>query len=260
MKTAVFASCLTDRQWAMIQRFLPKASKRGRPRTCLRHILDALCYLTKTGCQWRQMPRNFPPWQTVYHVFRRWKREGLWLELNARIRALVRNAAGKDCRPSAGVLDSQSVKSSAHGGAVGYDAGKKIKGRKRHLLVDTLGMVLAVQVTPASTPERQGGLAVLATVLGWLRWFKKLWVDGGYSGEDFAQKARQHRPALVVEVVKRNEVAHGFEILPKRWIVERTFAWLMQNRRLVRDHETTTSSAEAFVHVAMIRLMLNRLA
>jgi transposase len=137
-----------------------------------------------------------------FHVFRRWSKDGTWRSLRAAVR---------------------------------YDAGKKIKGRKRHLLVDTLGMVLAVQVTPASTPERVGGLAVLATVLGWLTWFKKLWVDGGYTGDDFAQAAREHRPNLVVEVVRRSDQAQGFEVLPKRWIVERTFGWLMRHRRLVRD-------------------------
>jgi putative transposase len=238
----------------------PKPSKKGRPRTCLRWVLDAIFSHCKTGAQWRERPKNFPPWQTVYPVFRRWTKDGTWAVINARLRARVRHAAGKNCQPSAGVLDRQSVKSSPHGGLVGYDAAKKIKGRQRHLLVDTLGMVLAVKVTPASTPERVGGLAVLATVLCWLRWFKKRWVDGGYTGEDFAQKARELRPALGVEVVKRHEVATGFVVLPQRWIVERTFAWLMQNRRLVRDHETTEYRAEAFVYLAMIRLMLNRLA
>ena len=143
---------------------------------------------------------------------------------------------------------------------MGYDAGKKIKGRKRHLLVDTLGLVLGVAVTPASTPERAGGLALLATVLGWLKWFKRLWVDGGYTGEDFAEQARAHRPKLVVEVVKRSDLAQGFEELPHRWIVERTFAWLGINRRMSKDVERFAQTSLAFIQAAMIKLMARRLA
>lgn len=260
MKDACYDTDLTDAQWHLFQPHLPKAARRGRPRTDLRRILNAALYVVKSGCPWRLLPKTFPPWQTVYHVFRRWCRDGTWEYLHARLRALVRAAAGKDCRPTAGILDSQSVKSDPHGGAVGYDAGKKIRGRKRHLLVDTLGLVLGVAVTPASTPERAGGLALLALVLGWLKWFRLLWVDGGYSGEDFAEQARQHRPKLVVEVVKRSDTAAGFEVLPKRWLVERTFGWLMRHRRLVRDYERTETSAEAWIYVAMIRIMLRRLA
>ena len=157
-------------------------------------------------------------------------------------------------------MDSQSVKSAGHGGRVGYDAAKRIKGRKRHLLVDTLGLVLGVAVSPASTTERDGAQMVLGRVLGWFTWLRILWVDGGYTGETFAQWVRALRPKLKVEVVKRSDTTVGFKVLPRRWVVERTFGWLMRQRRLVRDYETTETSAEAWIHIAMIRIQLRRLA
>jgi len=176
------------------------------------------------------------------------------------LRILVRKAAGKRSQPTAAVLDSQSVKSAGHGGEVGYDAGKRIKGRKRHLLVDTLGLVLGVVVTPASTTERDGGKAVLSLVLGWFTCLRLLWVDGGYAGTKFANWVKTLRPKLEVEVVKRSDDVHGFKVLPYRWVVERTFGWLLHHRRLVRDYETTITSAEAMVYIAMIRIQLRRLA
>jgi putative transposase len=260
MKIATFHTSLTDAQWAFLKPLLPKAKKRGRPPTDRRRILEALFYVVKSGCQWRLLPHSFPPWKTVYHIFRQWSRDHTWEALNARLRAHVRKAQGKRCRPTAAILDSQSVKSDGHGGAVGYDGAKQIKGRKRHLLVDTLGLVLGVLVTPASTPERAGAQALLAPLLGWFTWLKQLWVDGGYSGPAFAQWVRDLRPKLAVEVVRRSDDVQGFEVLPRRWVVERTFGWLMRQRRLVRDYETTATSAEAWVYIAMIRIQLRRLA
>jgi transposase len=250
MQIAVYDSSLTDAQWAFLQPMLPQPNKRGRPPTDRRRIIDAILYLIKGGIQWRLLPADFPPWKTVYHVFRQWTLDYTWESLNARLRAHVRQTQGKRCRPTAAILDSQSVKSDGHGGAVGYDAAKRIKGRKRHLLVDT----------PASTPERDGAQTLLQGVLGWFTWLRRLWVDGGYSGEAFAQWVQGIRPKLAVEVVKRSDAARGFQVLPRRWVVERTFGWLMRQRRLVRDYETTETSAAAWVYIAMIRIQLRRLA
>ena len=260
MKTAIYDSNVTDAQWALLQPLLPKPKKLGRPPTDRRRIIDAILYVVKGGIQWRLLPIDFPPWKTVYHIFRKWTLDRIWEGLNTCLRGGVRQGAGKRSRPTAAILDSQSVKSDAHGGATGYDAAKRIKGRKRHLLVDTLGMVLGVLITPASTPERAGAQALLQRVLGCLYWLRMLWVDSGYSGPAFAQWVKSIRPKLEVEEVKRSGQARGFAVLPRRWVVERTFGWLMRQRRLVRDYETTESSAEAWIYIAMIRIQLRRLA
>ena len=260
MKNASFDTDLTDAQWDYRKPMLAKPKKFGRPPTDRRVVLNAIFYVVKGGIAWRLLPQNFPPWKTVYHIFRAWSLDGTWAALNDALRACVRVDEGRDTQPSAGILDSQSVKSDGHGGAVGYDAGKKIKGRKRHLLVDTLGLVLGVIVTPADCPEREGAQQVLQQVGGWFKRLRKLWVDGGYTGEPFAQWVRAQWPKLEVEVVKRSDAATGFEVLPRRWIVERTFGWLMRHRRLVRDYERTEASAEAWIHLAMIRIQLRRLA
>ncbi len=260
MKTAFYPSSLTDAQWALIEPMLPKRSKRGRPPTDRRLIIDAILYIITGGIQWRMLPAEFPPYKTVFHVFRKWTLDNTWEGLNARLRAHVREAHGKRSRPTAAILDSQSVKSDPHGGSVGYDAGKRIKGRKRHLLVDTLGLLLGVEVTKASVAERQGAQILLDRVLGWFDWLRLMWVDGGYTGDAFANWVRERRPKLKVEVVKRSDDTAGFKVLPRRWVVERTFGWLMRNRRLVRDYEMTESSAQAWIYIAMIRIQVRRLA
>jgi putative transposase len=206
------------------------------------------------------LPTDFPPWKTVYHSFRQWTLNHQWAVLNDALRTLVRRTHDKRSRPTAAILDSQSVKSAGHGGPVGYDAGKRIKGRQRHLLVDTLGWVLGVVVTPANTTERAGAQLLLGRVLGWFTWLRLLWVDGGYTGEAFAQWVKELRPKLAVEVIKRSDTNKGFKILARRWVVERTFAWLMHRRRLGRDYESTESSAVAWIYIAMIRIQLRPLA
>lgn len=260
MKIARYDTCLTNAQWAFLKPLLPALSRRGRPSTDRRRVINAILYITKGRIQWRLLPHDFPSWKTVYHVFRKWIREGVWECLNDSLREKVRQAAGRNTHPTAAVLDSQSVKSDSHGGAVGYDAGKRIKGRKRHLLVDTLGLLLGIELTPASTPERAGAQTLLQRVLKGFAGLALMWVDGGYTGENFADWVRGIAPGLEVEVVKRSDDIKGFKLLPRRWVVERTFGWLMRHRRLVRDYEASDTSAQAFAYIAMIRIQLRRLA
>jgi len=251
---------LTDAQWQLIQPHLPPPKKRGRPPTDRRHLFNAILYFVRAGCPWRLLPADFGPWQTVYHYYHTWQRAGRWTELHDRLRTQVRAAAGKDRRPTAAILDSQTVRSADHPGETGFDAAKKTKGRKRHLVVDTLGLLLAVCVTPASTPERAGARQLLAVALRWLSGLRRLWVDNGYCGPEFAAWVRTQRRQLTVEVVSRTAGQRGFAVLPKRWIVERTFGWLMKQRRLVRDYEVKPEHAEAWIYIAMIGIMVRRLA
>lgn len=260
MQIAFYDTDLTDAQWKLLQPMLPARKKRGRPPTDARRFINAIVYILKGGIRWRLLPAGFPPWQTVYHTFRRWITDNTWQSIHDRLRAMVRNAAGKDCRPTAAILDSQSIKSDPHGGIVGYDAAKRINGRKRHLLVDTQGMLLGVAVTAADVPERDGARTLLERVLQWFKWLRLMSVDSGYTGPDFAQWVQTIRPKLEVQVVKRSDDIKGFKELPRRWVIERTFGWFMRQRRLVRDYEITESSATAWIDIAMIRIQLRRLA
>lgn len=257
MKIAQYQTCLSDFQWLTVKPLLPVASKRGRPRTCQRQLINAILYTLKSGCPWRMLPVNFPPWKTVYHHFRLWSLSGVFEKINGHLRRILRTFSGRKKQPTAGIIDSQTVRSDPHGGEVGYDAAKKTKGRKRFVCVDTLGWLLGVFITPANTTERCGAKELLQPVLCRHR-LKKIWADGGFSGPEFSDWVAGLSPSTSVEIIKRISAEPGFHILPRRWVVERTFAWLVQHRRLVRDYERSVHSARAWVFLAMIRIMLNQ--
>lgn len=255
-----YTSDVTDSEWQFIHYCFPKPGKTGRPREhAFRELLNAMFYLNRTGCQWRNLPKDFAPWRTVYHYFRLWKRNGLWEAIHTHLREHLRQFEGRERRASAAIIDSQSVKSTECSDARGYDAGKQVNGRKRHVLVDTLGLILLVLVLPANIQDRDGARQLLERFYGpqRRRRIKHIWADGGYTGALVAwAAARWH---CVVEIVKRTE-AHVFKVLPRRWVVERTFGWLGRYRRLNRDYERQAQTGETMVYVAMIRLMLARLA
>lgn len=254
-----YATDLSDAEFALIEPWLPPAGGLGRPRTTdLRAVLDAIFYLLRTGCQWRLLPKQFPPKSTVFGYFRRWWRDGTLLSLYYALLVVARQAVGRDPQPTAGIVDSQSVKTSESGGPRGFDAGKKINGRKRHLLVDTLGLLLRGIVHPASVQDRDGLALLLVRIRRRFPFLALLFADGGYQGEVAAATAGKER--LELAIVKRSDRAQGFVLLPRRWVVERSFAWFGRNRRLARDVEHLIASSTAMLYLAAIRLLTRRLA
>jgi putative transposase len=254
---------LSDAQWTRLRLCLPTPKAQGRPRThSLREILDGIFYVLKSGCHWRLLPHDFPPWSTVYYHFRRFRLRELWSLILKALRAATRKRVGKNPQPTAAIMDSQSVKTveeSAH--PSGYDAHKNVKGRKRHLLVDTLGLLLSVYVSPADVQDRAGAQYLLAGLKALLPRLKKVWADGAYTGEKLAGWVEE-QCGWELEIVERSSSTDtkGFTVLPQRWIVERTLGWLMRNRRLSKDYERKVQTSETFIEVAMIRLILKRLA
>lgn len=263
--TRYYPTDVTEAQWALLLTLLPARKWRpggpGRPPCNLRGVINGILYLLKTGCQWRMLPREFGKWNTIYGYFKRWRRDGVWVSLMEALRQLERRRVGRQSEPSAGSVDSQSVKTATQGSAVGFDGGKKIKGRKRHLLVDTLGLIIAVVVTAANTDDRLGLVALLTRYFaGGVKRLRKLWVDNGYRAEWVALWVRDLKRTHKIDLEVTDKAGPGFQVIPWRWAVERTFAWLLNDRRHSRDYETLTTNSEAMIQLSMIRLLLNRLA
>jgi len=254
-----YASDVSDAEWAQIEALLPVPKRLGRPRTTqMRQVVNAMLYLLTTGCQWRLLPKEFPPFSTVQRFFYRWRDAGLWQTINHFLVMRTREAAGREASPTAGVLDSQSVKTTEAAGPRGYDAGKKIKGRKRHVLTDTNGLLVAAVVHQADIQDRDGAPLVLASARYLYPWLRHVFADGAYSGAKL-DTALENIGRWTIEVIKRSDAASGFVVLPRRWVVERTFAWLNRNRRLAKDFEATLESALAWLFLASVKLLMRRL-
>ena len=251
---------LTDLQWALLAPLIPAAKPGGRRRsTNIREVVNAIFYLLRAGCAWRLLPHDFPKWQTVYSYFRRWENDGTWEALNTTLREQLREQAGRNRKPSAGCIDSQSVKTAGAAQERGFDGGKKVNGRKRTILVDTMGLLLCAFVHSAGRSDHKG-----LTLLG--IWFaatwsciKLIWTDSTFGGKDFTAWVKQTF-AWTLEVVKRPEGQKGFEVLPRRWVVERTFGWFSRYRRLSKDYEYLPTTSETMLYAAMVNLMIRRLA
>jgi putative transposase len=257
MKRKTYPTDLSCEQWKLLETMLPPPERFGRKRSVdLREVFNALCYLARSGCQWRLLPKEFPAWQTVYYYFRLWRDAECFIVINDLLREKLRKELGKKANPSAAVIDSQSVKTDEQAETRGYDAGKKVKGRKRHILVDTLGLLLKAKVLTADIQDRDAAQMLLSEIKEQMPRLQLIWADGGYRGKLIIWVAVQC--LWILEIVKRNDSLKMFVPLPKRWIVERTFSWLNRNRRLSKDYERKIESAEAWLYLSMSILMLKR--